>query len=306
MNDLFKKLESCNLCPRRCLVNRVQKALGVCKISDVPLVASVSLHKGEEPVISGANGICNVFFAHCNLSCVFCQNYQISRNNVNCQSWLTDYHAIVKRIVGILNQNINMVGFVSPTHQVPQMVRIIEMLHQQGYYPRIVYNTNCYDNPEVLRDISKLVNIYIPDLKYFDNGLAIKYSNAPNYFNFALEALKEMIWQKGTSLLIDKDGLMESGVILRHLVLPGHSEDSINIFENLALHISSSIPVSLMSQYHPIGNLSQPLNRKLTIQEYQKVVARVEKLGFYRGWIQEIESNSYYLPDFSESDPFSG
>lgn len=304
MNHIINTLNNCNLCPRECEVNRTQNELGFCKVGSQPLVASITLHRGEEPVISGKNGICNVFFAHCNLACIFCQNHPISKNSSFQSEWISDYDIIISQIIAILKSGTNMLGFVSPTHQIPQMVTIINKLKDMGYSPRIVYNTNCFENPHILRELSQIVDIYLPDIKYFDNYLGEKYSCAPNYFTTAIKALEEMIWQKGTSILIDDEGTIESGVVLRHLVLPGHSADSIKIFEYLAHNISSNITISLMSQYHPVGELPHPLNRTVTTKEYMNVVRKVEDFGFHRGWIQDIDSNSHYLPNFSSDTPF--
>jgi putative pyruvate formate lyase activating enzyme len=147
--DLVKRLSKCNLCPRNCKVNRFTGDLGYCNLDASPLVSSITVHKGEEPIISGHEGICNVFFAHCNLSCVYCQNYQISRNYLYDDQWINDYEVILKKIIKILDQGINIIGFVSPTHQVIQMLEIINRLNQRGYNPVVLYNTNSYDNPDV-------------------------------------------------------------------------------------------------------------------------------------------------------------
>lgn len=267
------------------------------------MVASITIHKGEEPALSGSRGICNVFFAHCNLSCCFCQNHQISRNTKQSDQWLSDYEVITQRIIEILDQGITILGFVSPTHQIPQMVIIIEKLNLLGYRPRIVYNTNCYDSPNTLRLISDYVDIYLPDIKYIDNALASKYSDAPSYSYHAVKALREMLWQKGTSLTIDKNGIVEQGVIVRHLVLPGHTTDSIRVIRELN-EISNRITISLMSQFTPSSDESNCISRTLTPKEYETVIKEMESLGFHRGWIQNMESNSYYLPNFSKKNPF--
>ncbi len=300
-------LTSCNLCPRGCGANRLIGELGYCKIDSKPVVASIVLHRGEEPVISGDKGICNVFFAHCNLTCIYCQNNQISRNSHCDKDWLTDYDDILESITRILNQGINILGFVSPTHQVAQMLEILNRLSEQGYNPRIVYNTNSYDNPLVLRELNGIIDVYLPDIKYFSNELAKRYSDADNYFNYALKTLREMIWQKGTSLVIDRDGLIESGVIVRHLILPGHVDDSKIVFEHLASEFGAQLTISLLSQYHPNRDAltsNGRINRVITASEYNDVVNKLNELGFYRGWLQDLDSNNQYLPDFSKEEPF--
>jgi putative pyruvate formate lyase activating enzyme len=307
MLDFFERsIKQCNLCPRKCLTNRYDGELGYCKVGADPLVASITIHRGEEPVISGTKGICNIFFAHCNLVCSFCQNFQISRNNSLQSNWIGSYSLIVDLIIDILENGIDIIGFVSPTHQVYQMVKIIDDLHQRGYHPTVVYNTNCYDNPELLRELDGIVDVYLPDIKYYDDNLAKKYSDAPEYFNIAMAALKEMIWQKGTSIRLKDNGLIESGVILRHLVLPGLCNDSINIFNELEKRISNSITISLMSQYYPVNtNIpDKSFQRKVGKNEFESVIKTIEKLGFIRGWIQDLSSSNYYLPNFLTDTPF--
>ncbi len=304
---MYFDLVSCKLCPHVCGVNRDKGELGVCKIGANPLVASVVLHKGEEPIISGEDGICNVFFAHCNLSCVYCQNFQISSNKNYSSQWLDSFDAIIYRIVRILDKGINVLGFVSPTHQVPQMVTIVEMLASKGYHPVIVYNSNAYDSPMVLRELNGLVDVYLPDFKYYNNTLARRYSNVKKYREIATLAIKEMIWQKGTSLQINNLGILCSGVIVRHLVLPGHAEDSIHLLEYLEDEFSANLALSLMSQYSPIGNIAENfknLGRALNDDEYNSVTEKLAELGFYRGFIQDLSSKSHYIPDFTNENPF--
>jgi putative pyruvate formate lyase activating enzyme len=303
MHELDIALTRCNLCPRQCGVNRTIGELGYCNTNSNPLVASITIHHGEEPVLSGSKGICNVFFAHCNLRCSYCQNHQISCNTKLWDKWIDNYDIIIRKITDILDQGIGMLGFVSPSHQVPQMVKIIEMLNQQGYKPRVVYNTNSYDTPATLRMISDYVDVYLPDLKYFDNHIAAKYSDAQNYYKFAREAIREMIWQKGTTLTIDDAGLAENGVIVRHLILPGHTKDSITLLQELS-EISNNITISLMSQYHPTSSSPNEIGRSISKKEYDTVVHAMDSLGFYKGWIQNLDSNGYYLPNFDENKPF--
>lgn len=304
MLKMKESLASCTLCPRQCGANRTKGELGYCSTDSEPLVASITIHKGEEPALSGSTGVCNVFFAHCNLSCCFCQNHQISRNSNHSSQWIRDYETIIQRIVEILDRGIKILGFVSPTHQVPQMVTIIEMLNQIGYKPRVVYNSNGYDSPEVLRMLYDYVDIYLPDIKYFDDELAVKYSHAPSYFSIATKALKEMIWQKGTSLQLDDEGIVEQGVIVRHLVLPGHSADSMRILREIS-EISNNLTISLMSQFHPSNDSLNCIDRSVTKREYEVVVSELKRMGFHRGWVQNMGSNTYYLPNFEKKNPFN-
>ena len=304
MSTFDDLLYSCNMCPRACGANRLQGELGYCKTNANPLVASITIHKGEEPILTDKKGICNVFFAHCNLACKYCQNHQISRSSKFSPNWISDYQIIIQQITKILDEGVNCLGFVSPTHQIPQMVNIIELLNQKGYKPTVVYNSNGYDNPKILRKIASLVDIYLPDIKYYNDNIAKQYSDVDRYFEYAISSLKEMVWQKGTSLQTTSEGIAESGVIVRHLILPNHADDSNNILKYLAHNISINLTISLMSQYFPINTKLNSLNRTITEDEYNNVKNTMEKLGFFRGWTQEFSSNSNYLPDFDQKMPF--
>lgn len=297
-------LLSCSLCPRRCKVDRFAET-GFCNTHAETLVSSVFLHKGEEPVLSGERGICNVFFAHCNLQCLYCQNYQISCNTAGNAGWMKTEDEAVSSIIPYLNEGIRMLGFVSPTHQVIQMVGIINSLHKKGYNPTVVYNTNAYENLETLRELEGIVDVYLPDFKYINNMLGLMYSGVKNYFEVASLAIREMYRQKGTSLLMGDDGLVESGLIVRHLVLPNHADESIELLRYLEDTFSSRLHVSLMSQYYPPSglNLDEKLNRTITVAEYQKVLDALEEIGF-RGWAQSPESSASYRPDFMSENPF--
>ncbi|HBI81543.1 MAG TPA: radical SAM protein [Bacteroidales bacterium] len=298
-------LANCTLCPHECGINRFTHK-GYCRVGVNPMVASVFLHRGEEPVISGQKGICNVFFAHCNLQCIFCQNHQISRNNTYSNKWLTKTGSIVDEIKRILDLGTNMLGFVSPTHQVAQMVEIIDALNKAGYNPIVVYNTNGYDKVETLKVLEGIVDVYLPDFKYHNNSLALRYSGVSDYFTVASKAIKEMHRQKGSTLILNNEGLAEFGLIVRNLVLPGHANDSIELLQFLAREISPKLYISLMSQYYPPPGLILPneLNQQVSYDDYKKVVVVMEKHGF-RGWIQSIESSQLYQPDFESNTPFS-
>lgn len=220
--------------------------------------------------------------------------------------WLTNTSIIVDEIKRILETGISMLGFVSPSHQVAQMVEIINALNKSGYKPIIVYNSNGYDKVETLKKLEGIVDVYLPDLKYYNSNLAFRYSGVSDYFQVASNAIKEMYRQKGSSLILNNEGLVEFGLIIRHLVLPGYADDSINLLNFLADEVSPKLHVSLMSQYYPPAELSLPaeLNQHVGINEYKKVVDVLENHGF-RGWVQDIESNQYYRPDFESSNPFT-
>ncbi|MBR4265706.1 MAG: 4Fe-4S cluster-binding domain-containing protein [Bacteroidales bacterium] len=299
-------IHNCTMCPRKCHADRTSDKLGFCNIDGKPHISEICIHKGEEPVLGGEKGVCNVFFSSCNLKCVFCQNYEISQLKPE-KKEITDYQKAVSTIAGFLCQGVNTVGFVSPSHQIFQMKTIIDMLRKRGYNPTIIYNSNGYDDPETLREIQDYVDIYLPDYKYGIKEIGEKYSSAPNYPEIALKAIKEMYYQKGSRLELNDDGIAENGLIIRHLVLPNNIENSIEALKNIAYDISSNIHLSLMSQYYPEFKALEmnELNRTLNADEYNKIVTVSEELGMMKGWRQQLNSNENYRPDFKkEGNPF--
>lgn len=302
----LEMLKNCSLCPHECNVNRIESNSGWCKTDAGIYISSICIHRGEEPVISGDKGICNVFFAHCNLQCVYCQNYQISNNKLSLNIFKISLDETVRQITNILSQGINILGFVSPSHFVPQMLGIIESVKQQGYNPTIVYNSNGYDKVDTLKMLENIVDVYLPDFKYFDNEIAKKYSGIKNYAEIAKSALKEMYRQKGSTLIINENGYAESGILIRHLVLPNNVENSINVLKFISEEISSNLHISLMSQYFPVNqtNKHSEISRKLKPSEYKQVVEVMEEFELYNGYIQDLESYENYLPDFNNEHPF--
>jgi putative pyruvate formate lyase activating enzyme len=299
-------LEKCTLCPRECRVNRFKGGPGYCKTDAGLNIASICLHKGEEPVISGKEGICNVFFSGCNLHCIYCQNHEISQCSANIKNPSSDLGEVLDSIIRFLDGGITAVGFVSPSHVAPQVKLIIKGLNDRGYKPITVYNTNSYDKFETIRSLDGLIDVYLPDYKYVTSELADKYSDAPDYPEIAFKAIKEMYYQKGSRLSINDNGRADNGMLIRHLVLPGHADESKRVLQTIAEELSPGIHLSLMSQYHPTPAVrNHPiLNRTLYKAEYDSVVAEMENLGFRNGWIQEMDSNQNYLPDFSKENPF--
>ena len=298
--------EICYVCPRNCKTNRETSDLGYCRTDAKYYVANVLIHKGEEPPISGERGICNVFFAHCNLQCVYCQNYQISRNSIPAKNFLIGEDELIKSITDILDKGIDSLGFVSPSHFVPQVIQIIKKLNEKGYFPIIIYNSNGYDSIESLRQLESYVDVYLPDFKYAFSEIAKKYSKAADYPDVAFAAIKEMYRQKGSHLFLNSKGYAESGIIIRHLILPNNVENSIEVLRFIANEISSDIHISLMSQYYPTFKAFDypEISRTLSKKEYDTVKKEAEKLGLANGWFQEMESNEYYKPDFDNVKPF--
>lgn len=302
----LEELRNCNICPRKCNANRFSGKKGYCKAGTEFGISSVCIHKGEEPVISGSRGICNVFFTNCNLQCVFCQNWQISDNNLDHSSDFMPLEEVLLQISRILDTGINILGFVSPSHYIPQMKIIIKALESNGYQPTIVYNSNGYDDVEQLKNLEGIVDVYMPDFKYMDANISRRYADAKDYPEIALEAHKEMLRQMGSKLIVDEDGYAMRGMLIRHLVLPDHTENSIQVVETIAKELSSGLTISLMSQYYPSHRAGEypALKKGVDAKEYYKVVDRLSELGFANGFIQEMESAKHYRPDFDEEHPF--
>lgn len=257
-------------------------------------------------MIGGIDGICNIFFAGCNLRCVFCQNHEISQPCRKTENFMHDKESVLGRISAILSTGINSVGFVSPSHMVPQMKEIISGIHSTGYRPVLIYNTNSYDKVETIKALDGLIDVYLPDFKYVTPALSKALSGAGDYPEIALRAIKEMYRQMGSTLITDENGKAERGMLIRHLVLPGHVEESKKVLDAIAEELSPGVNISLMSQYHPMHKAASfpPLDRSLHKSEYDAVVSYMNELGFRNGWVQEMDSNENYLPDFSKEHPF--
>ena len=295
----------CTLCPRACGVDRAV-AQGFCHAGRETEIAAVCAHHGEEPPISGERGICNVFFAHCNLQCIYCQNWQIS-THASVTSATSNPSAT--GIAAVLGETENIIGFVTPTHYADSIPAIVEELHRRGLHPVTVYNTSGYETVETLRMLEPYIDVYLPDFKYADADLAARYSHAPDYPQRALEALSEMYRQKGSALITDERGLAVSGIIVRHLVLPGCVDNSLGVLDRIA-DISLNLHVSLMAQYYPPqginggATLPDQLSRTVSAEEYDTVVEHFHATGLHNGWLQELTAQNTYRPDFSAPTPF--
>ncbi len=299
-------LGDCTLCPRECHANRLKGGSGYCGIGSGLNIASICIHRGEEPAVCGPDGICNIFFSGCNLKCKFCQNHEISRSGKTTANREMTLEKVLDQIEEILLKGINSVGFVSPSHVIPQVKAIIRGLNQRGIKPVTVYNTSGYDKPETLRNISELIDVFLPDYKYCTPETALEFSDAYDYPVVAIKALKEMYYQKGSTLRVDDNGMAENGLIIRHLVLPGHMQESKKVLMSVAEELSTGVHLSLMSQYYPTEYVKDhpQLNRSLYKEEYYEIVEFMESLGFRNGWVQEMESYKSYRPDFSGDNPF--
>ena len=300
----IEQLSDCTLCPRECGVNRFSGGKGYCGADAGLNIASICIHRGEEPPISGPDGICNIFFSGCNLKCIYCQNFGISRPGVSSGNYT--FEAALDEIISILESGIKAVGFVSPSHVIPQVRALIREIRRRGYRPITVYNTNSYDKPEVIEGNEELIDVYLPDLKYVTSEIAREYSDAAAYPEIAMAALRKMYYQKGSVLHTDDEGRAEKGILIRHLVLPGHTEESKRVLKKIAEELSPGVSLSLMSQYYPIPEMKDHayLNRAIYTTEYESIVEVMNSLGFRNGWIQDLNSNLNYRPDFKNTHPF--
>lgn len=275
--------EKCNLCPRRCNVDReVQSGYcGVSGASDRVRVAKAMLHFGEDPPISGKRGSGAVFFSGCNMRCVFCQNFKISHGGFGKEITVERLSEI---FLELQDKGANNINLVTATHYAEQAARAIEIAKPRLKIP-VVFNCGGYESTETLKRLEGLADVYLPDVKYFDEALALRYSGARGYFEAAYNAVKEMVRQTGRCVI--EDGLIKKGVIIRHLVLPSCYKDSIRLLQGLA-EFKDSVLISLMRQYYPCGKAEEypEINRKLTTFEYNKVLEECERLGF-DGFVQE-------------------
>ena len=302
---LEARLASCDICPRECRGNRLEGETGFCHSGRLPVVSSFCAHHGEEPVLSGSRGSGAIFFSNCNLRCVYCKNYQISqqkqRSNEVDSSTLAENMLYLQDELGCHNINL-----VSPSHFVPQIVRALTEAVPMGLKLPLVYNTNSYDSVKTLEELSGIISIYLPDLKYASDVYASQLSEAPDYVARSRQAIKEMYRQVG-GLVVDKSGLAQRGLIVRHLILPNGLSGSRESLTWLAKEVSSRVTISAMSQYHPVHRAYQfpLLSRSISPPEYQEVLHAMEELGLENGWTQKMGAQEDYLPDFErEGHPF--
>lgn len=288
----------CELCPRMCGVDRAEKR-GFCGMGEKLVAAKAMLHYWEEPCVSGERGSGAVFFSGCVMKCAFCQNYDISSENSGREITEERLAEIFSELQEKGAQNINL---VNPTHFVPQILRALETARSRGLSLPIVYNSGGYERVETLRTLDGIVDVYLPDVKYFDDDLARKLSAAPDYFDTAMNAVEEMIRQTGKPQF-DENGAIVKGVIVRHLVLPWQYRDSVEVIKRVGDRFGGDILFSLMSQYTPFGRVKTDptlakMNRRITTFEYQKALDAVYKVGL-KGFMQEKSSaEEEYTPRF--------
>ena len=325
-------LSDCALCPRECHVNRNAGQTGYCGQTSDIVAARAALHMWEEPCISGTNGSGTVFFGGCNLHCVFCQNYSISKNgNMNGNIGKTVSVSRLSEIyLELQDKGAHNINLVTPTHYIPQIIESLESAKNQGLKIPIVYNTGCYEKVDTLKLLEGCIDIYLPDLKYFSPVISSRYSNAPDYFMYASAAIKEMFRQVGSpvfemplsdgsenlkasvrenpdisdniTLDISESALMKKGVIVRHLLLPDCVDDSRQILKYLYQAYGNNVYISIMNQYTPMPQVAAlpSLSRKVTEQEYDALIDYAISLGIENAFIQEGSTASEnFIPAFT-------
>lgn len=296
MIDLMRK---CSLCPRRCGVDRTRRK-GFCGAGEAVRVALVSLHPWEEPCLTGEKGAGTVFFSHCNLRCCFCQNHEISHEGKGVEISMERLAAI---FMEQQERGAATLDLVTPTHYVPQILTALSMARQGGFSLPVVYNSNGYETVETVDLLKGAVDVFLPDLKYRWQESAGEYSGAPDYFEAASQAICRMVEQAGP-VQLDPAGGLRRGVLVRHLVLPGHRRESMELLDWLWDTFEERIYLSLMSQYTPMYRAGEhkKINRRLTTFEYESVVEHAAELGFTRCYIQERRAASEeYVPVFDGS-----
>ena len=289
-------LEKCAICPHNCGINRLNNQIGRCKSKDTVKVALYSTHNFEEPCISGKKGSGTVFFSNCNMNCVFCQNYEISQQGKGKEISIEELADI---FIKQQKKDVENINLVTPTSYVPQIIEAIKIARGNGLKLPIVYNTNGYEKVETLKMLDGFVDIYLPDFKYSDNELGKRLSKVDNYFEIATEALKEMYRQTGKAVFND-EGIMQRGMIIRHLVLPNHILNSRRVLKwiNENMH---DVYVSVMAQYFPTYKAKEidDISRKLTKEEYEQIENYLYRLDLENGYIQELgEHEEEYVPNW--------
>ncbi len=345
---LDDRLGRCDICPWQCGVDRRAGETRVCQGGYLPQVSSWAPHFGEEPALSGthlgkgqARGTGNVFLGHCNMRCVYCQNWQISQPrsltvaarkqteprasasglsaNLAATSGSSpeqrpgmEFERLASILLELQAAGCHNIGFVSPTHFVPQIVRSVEQAASAGLHLPLIYNTNAYDDVGVLRLLEGIFDIYLPDLRYSEDAVALEYSRVPGYVGHSRAALAEMYRQVGDDLLTDERGLVQRGLIIRLLILPNDLGGLRETLEWIRDTLSPRVTLSVMSQYYPSGRVTEErfplLARRIHPSEYEKVVGWIDSFGFENGWIQPFEAQAaeYYRPDFADpSQPFA-
>lgn len=297
----IKQLEKCEICPRKCNVNRLNNKKGFCKLGNEIKVALVSSHDFEEPCISGigkdTKSSGTIFFSNCNLRCVFCQNHEISQEG---KGKVITIEKLAEIFLEQQERKVNNINLVTPTMYAYQIIEAIKIARNKGLNIPIIYNSNGYENVNTIKALNGYIDVYLPDLKYYSDDIAIKYSSAPNYFEIATKAINEMYNQVG-SPVFDENGIIKRGVIIRHLILPNHVLNTKRILKWIKENMSKDVYVSVMTQYFPTFKAKniEKINRKISIKEYREVESYLYALDLENGYMQDLgKHEEEYVPEF--------
>lgn len=294
--EKFIEYEKCNICPRNCNINRY-KSLGYCKMPAKLYASRASVHMWEEPPISGEKGSGTVFFTGCNLKCIYCQNYEIALGNFGKE---INSEKLANIYLNLQSKNVHNINLVTPSHYIPTIRKSLIIAKSNGLNIPIVYNTSSYDSVESLKSLKGLIDIYLADFKYFSSEIAKKYSNASDYVDIAKKAVEEMYNQVGINKF-DNEGMMKSGVIVRHLMLPDHLEDSKKIIKYLNDTYKDNIYLSIMNQFTPVRKVKyENLNKKVNEKDYEELIDYAISIGVENAFIQEGDTvDESFIPNFN-------
>ena len=301
VSELKEIFNDCVLCPRACHVNRAQGDLGYCRLPMKIIMDCALAHHGEEPPLSGKNGAGTIFLSSCNLRCIYCQNYQISHSASGRE---LNSAQMAEIMIDLQKRGCHNIEPVTPTPQVPLIMEALFLARAHGLKVPFVYNCGGYEDAQIINMLDHMVDVYLPDFKYGLEEDGNLFSSAPGYPRFSLDSLKEMVRQAGDDLVLE-NGVATHGIIVRHLVLPGRLENSKEVLRLIKKEISTSIPISLMSQYTPVPQVRKhpALGRRITRNEYNQIVDYALHLGFANLFVQEV-SDQELTPDFSRNNPF--
>lgn len=291
-------LEKCVLCPHECKVNRLKGEVGRCKSDYQIKISLADLHFYEEPCISGENGSGAVFFTGCNMNCKFCQNYEISQL---CNGKIITVEELADELLKLQDSGANNINLVTGCIYVPQIIEALKIAKKNGLSIPIVYNSSGYEKKETIQMLDGYVDVYLPDLKYYYNDLAKRLSGVDNYFEIAAGAIKEMYRQVGRPVF-DENGIIQKGLIIRHLVLPNHLQNTKQVLKWIKKNINQEVFVSVMAQYFPEYKAlkMEDINRKLTFDEYIEIQEYVYRIGIKNGYMQDLEENEKkYVPNWN-------
>jgi putative pyruvate formate lyase activating enzyme len=289
IEQAYKLLQNCRVCPRRCGVDRLNGERGICRVGKNPMISSYNVHFGEEPPISGTKGSGTIFFTGCNLRCIYCQNFPISQLGHGVEITTRD---LAKRMISLQSRGCHNINLVTPTHFVPQILEALSFGWEMGFDLPLVYNSSGYDSIEALKLLDGIIDIYLPDMRYSDNRVAKRLSSAEDYVEVNREAIREMYRQVG-NLVTNEDGIAKKGLLIRHLILPFDLAGSKKTFRFIKEEISTLVYVSLMGQYFPTFKAEKhvSINRKITHGEYEQAQESFFESGLTSGWMQEAQNS---------------